>query len=136
MPKWGKATFDDLLDLQRKMQWLSKTQIEKFTKECARELSQRLLAMVVNRTPVDTGTLRQGWKIDYKIVRKGDTYSIDVYNPVFYASFVEYGHRDKSHTKWIEGQYFMTKSEIDLERQIGGILEAKLIAKLKEVFND
>ena len=34
---------------------------EEFMKDCAKELAARLLKMVVQRTPADTGTLRRAW---------------------------------------------------------------------------
>lgn len=34
---------------------------EEFMKDCAKELAARLLSMVVQRTPADTGTLRRAW---------------------------------------------------------------------------
>lgn len=135
MAKWGKVVFDDLIELQSKMQWLSRNQMQNFTRQCAREMAQLLYSFVIKKTPVDTGNLRRSWGIDMAVRRKGDVYEISIYNTAFYASYVEFGHRDRSHTKWVEGQFFLTKSEIELESVIDGILEQKLIQKLNEVFN-
>lgn len=69
-------------------------------------------------------------------VRKsGNTYTIEVINPVEYASYVEFGHRTRGGDGWVPGQYFLTLSEQDLERLAPGVIERKLEALLREVFN-
>ena len=123
-----------------------------------------LLALVIPRTPVGQypkssgkkgGTLRRGWTSktqadaasrggsnDAKAyaealpVRKsGNAYTIEVINPVEYASYVEFGHRTRGGDGWVPGQYFLTLSEQDLERLAPGVIERKLEALLREVFN-
>ena len=133
--KWGKTTFLDIINLKRRVDWLSKTQIQKFMTSCAKEMAEILYAMVVKRTPVDTGNLRRNWHIDMHVKRIGDIYEITIYNNTPYASFVEYGHRNKAHTDWIQGRFFLTRSEIELEQKMTGLLERKLTEKLLEVFN-
>jgi hypothetical protein len=101
------------------------------------------------------GTLRRGWTSktqadaasrggsnDAKAyaealpVRKsGNAYTIEVINPVEYASYVEFGHRKRGGDGWVPGQYFLTLSEQDLERLAPGVIERKLEALLREVFN-
>ena len=69
-------------------------------------------------------------------VRKsGNAYTIEVINPVEYASYVEFGHRTRGGDGWVPGQYFLTLSEQDLERLAPGVIERKLEALLREVFN-
>ena len=34
---------------------------DEFLQSCAKELAARLLALVIRRTPKDTGTLKRGW---------------------------------------------------------------------------
>lgn len=115
------------------------------------------------------GTLRRGWTAKTEVEAKGGTgtptaaqaavyakslpvqksgnyYIIRVINPVEYASYVEFGHRQtpgqyvpalgKSlKAGWVDGQYFLTLSEKDLERMAPAVLERKLGALLREVFN-
>ena len=52
---------------------------------------QRFIAEVKPRTPVDTGDLRNHWKLD-GITRDGDELRVWFVNPMYYATFVEYGH--------------------------------------------
>ena len=56
----------------------------------------------------------------------GDTYVIEIVNPVEYASYVEYGHRTPSHRGWVPGQFMMTISEQEIQDMAPRILENKL----------
>lgn len=68
-------------------------------------------------------------------VRKsGNAFIIDVINPVHYASYVEFGHRTVNGS-WVEGQYFLTLSEENLERIAPSVLQKMLDRYLREVFN-
>ena len=49
----------------------------------------RFIAEVKPRTPVDTGDLRNHWKLD-GMTRNGDELHVWFVNPMYYASFVEY----------------------------------------------
>lgn len=118
-----------------------------FVESCVKELAARLLRMVIKRTPVGEypngsgkkgGTLRRGWTgskgqasakgyaEDMKVNHFGDTYVVEIVNPVEYASYVEYGHRTANHSGWVKGQFMMTISEQELERIAPAVLEAKI----------
>lgn len=118
-----------------------------FVESCVKELAARLLRMVIKRTPVGEypnksgkkgGTLRRGWTgskgqasakgyaDDMKVNHFGDTYVVEIVNPVEYASYVEYGHRTADHSEWVKGQFMMTISEQELERIAPAVLEAKI----------
>lgn len=88
------------------------------------------------------GTLRRGWTAG-GIERHGDNYTITVINAVFYASYVEYGHRQlpgryvpalgKSLKKaWVPGKLMLTLSERDIQRMAPKLLEKKLQKFLEE----
>ena len=112
------------------------------------------------------GTLRRGWTARTEreaesgggsdsveeyvatlpVTKAGGEYRIEVINPVEYASYVEFGHRQtpgryvpaigKTLKKgWAEGKYFLTLSEQDLKNLAPGIIEHKLEKQLREVFN-
>lgn len=103
------------------------------------------------------GTLRRGWTAKTEaeaangsgsgmdkiaaytnalpIFKRGRTFYIEVINPVNYASYVEFGHRTPGGKGWVEGQYFLTFAEKQLERKAPSIIEKELEKKLKEVFN-
>ena len=105
---------------------------EEFMKDCAKELAARLLRMVVQRTPADTGTLRRAWTAgtssegyanSVQVNHSGNVYEIAITNPKEYASYVEYGHRTPNHKGWVPGKFMMKISEEELERIAPAILE-------------
>lgn len=153
--KWGNADYKHLQALQDSLQKLQSADLDKFCEDCSKELAARLLALVIPRTPVgqypkDTGkkggTLRRGWTgkqaaksgVEYAqslpITKTGGSYTIEVINPVEYASYVEFGHRT-TNDGWVNGQYFLTLSEQDLERLAPAVLERKLNDLLRKVFD-
>lgn len=166
MAKWGKADYKELQQLQDKLKKLESIDLDKFCCDVSKELAARLLALVIPRTPVgvypeDTGkkggTLRRGWTAGNKtaaatyaqslpVNKAGNTYTVEVINPVEYASYVEFGHRQtpgryvpaigkRLKAGWVDGQYFLTLSEEDLQRMAPSLLQRKLDQLLREVFN-
>lgn len=108
---------------------------EEFMKDCAKELAARLLKMVVQRTPADTGTLRRAWTAgtssegyanSVQVNHFGNVYEIAITNPMEYASYVEYGHRTPNHKEWVPGKFMMKISEEELERIAPAILEQRI----------
>lgn len=104
-------------------------------KDCAKELAARLLRMVVQRTPADTGTLRRAWTAgtssegyanSVQVNHSGNVYEIAITNPKEYASYVEYGHRTPNHKGWVPGKFMMKISEEELERIAPAILEQRI----------
>ncbi len=70
MARWGKVDFKDFKKLQDNINKLNNTDLDAFMEACAKELTARLLAKVIKRTPVGEypsgagkkgGTLRRGW---------------------------------------------------------------------------
>lgn len=155
MARWGRADFEQLKRLQKKMQKLQSGDFEKFCEEAAKELAARLLAKVIKRTPVDDGVLRRGWTAtthaaaegggnsknvkayaESLIVSKvGNTYEIEIINPVNYAAYVEFGHRTANHAGWVNGRFMLTISEQEIDAQAPKILEKKLMKFLGGVFD-
>ena len=109
----------------------------------------------INPSGKTGGTLRRGWTaktqgeaengsgngapvVEYvnglSISREGNTYKIEIINPVEYASYVEYGHRTRNHKGWVRGQFMMTISEQELERIAPKVLEDKIKKFLGGVF--
>lgn len=100
------------------------------------------------------GTLRRGWTAktaaqaesggnanakvyaeSLTIKKVGNFYEIEIINPVNYASYVEYGHRTVNHKGWVKGQFMMTISADEVDRQAPQILEKKLLKFLGGVFD-
>ena len=175
MSKWGKVDFKQLKKLQDKMQKLNDMQQE-FCEAAAKELAARLLAKVIRRTPTGVvpdyitpqvkkdhwqgytgGTLKRGWTggktsdgaayaKSLPISKNGDTFVIDIINPVEYASYVEYGHRAtpgrfvpelgmKLKSGWVQGRFMLTISVDELQKDAPKILEKKLAKWLGDTLN-
>ena len=102
------------------------------------------------------GTLRRGWTggrdqsaSEYtnslKVHHYGETYVIEIINPVEYASYVEYGHRQtpgkyvpalgkRLKQGWVEGKFMLTISADEIQRDAPRVLQNKLKKKLGECF--
>lgn len=52
------------------------------------------------------------------VERDGDVLKVTISNPVEYAKYVEYGHMDRSHQKWINGQFMCSLSIIDVKKKM------------------
>lgn len=192
----GKVNIRDLENFKDKMEKsLGAAQIDDFLESCAKELTARLLARVIKRTPVGQkpklegakfakvegasgkkksfltaegarleqywsgyigGNLRRGWTNgqnqspsayaqSLKVHHYGNTYVVEVVNPVEYASYVEYGHRQKPgryvpalgkrlKSGWVEGKFMLTISADEIRADAPRVLENKLKKKLSEVF--
>jgi hypothetical protein len=113
---------------------LNETETQRFCDGAIRELAARLLRKAKLRTPVGTypvksgrkgGTLRRGWTVG-KVRRGGGVVTIEIYNPVEYAPYVEFGHRTRDHAGWVDGRFMLTISEQELQRDAPRILQNRL----------
>jgi len=158
MGKWGSCDFKQLKRLHEKMQKLDVNQITEICTSLVNELSARLLRKVIKRTPTGVypshvhfvtkdgkevdfdvakktgGTLKRGWTIG-EIVKVGNTYEVEIINPIMYASYVEFGHRTRNHKGWVKGKFMMTISEKELEAQATKIIEKRIMQYLEWCFN-
>lgn len=155
MGRTGKVDTKALENFKKNLEKnLSGDQLNMFIESCSKELAARLLAKVIKRTPVGEypssagkvgGTLRRGWTggkssgatayaNSLKVQHLGGNYVIEIVNPVEYASYVEFGHRTRGGNGWVEGQFFLTISEQEIQRDAPKILEKKLKQKLGECF--
>jgi len=168
MARMGKVDFRQLEEFTKKVEEnLGDDQMDLFIKACAKELAARLLTKVIRRTPVGDyskavgvdkvgGTLRRGWTGEQQqdvasyvqslnVEQTGDMYTIEIVNPVEYASYVEFGHRQtpgrfvpaigkRLKESWVEGKFMLTISSQEIQDAAPGILEKKLQRKLGEAF--
>ncbi len=152
MAGMGKITTGDLHKFYTELQKLSsEAQADAFVEACAKELAARLLAKVIKRTPVGSypkssgkkgGTLRRGWTAGQRtgaaayaaameVKYTNGMFSVEIINPVEYASYVEYGHRTRGGKGWVEGRFMMTISEDELSAIAPKVLERKLNKYMK-----
>lgn len=138
---------------------LNDAQRENYIITCLNEIAQRALAKVTKRTPVGKysktvefttkagkkvsfktkykrvgGTLRRGWTVS-KIRKQGNSYIIDIINPVEYAPYVEYGHRTANGNGWVKGLFMLTVSMQEVETMTPQIMERRMreLLKVKDV---
>ncbi len=157
MGRGGRVNYQQLKAFERRLAKLARADYQKFCEACAKELAARLLAKVIDRTPVIDGVLRRGWTAgknntsdkgnvigvagksgfaqSLEIKVSNGVYEIEIINPVDYASYVEFGHRSRGHVGWTKGKFMMTISADELDQQAPAILERKLFNMLKEVFD-
>lgn len=163
MARWGTVDFQQLKNLQKKMEKLQSREFEQFCEDVAKELAARLLALVIKRTPVGQypdstgkkgGTLRRGWTAkthaeaeastsnknakayanSLQVTKTGNLFQIEVINPVHYAPYVEFGHRTRNHKGWVRGQFMLTISEDDLRSNAQQIVNRKVTEFLRKCF--
>lgn len=164
MAKWGKADFKELEELQRKIEQAANADFDALCIKISKDLAKRFLAKVKKRTPVGVrpeqgtltdeeysaywgsytgGTLRRGWTIG-AITRKANGYEVEIINPVEYASYVEFGHRQtpgryvpqigKSLKKaWAPGKFMMTFTEQEIRNMAPGLIQKRFEKFLREV---
>lgn len=155
MAKMGSADFSELKKLQENLNKMvgSEDARTEFFEECAKLLAEKLLRLVIGRTPVGNypkssgkkgGTLRRGWTAGkeveqaiscFEVRKEGDLYSIEITNPVEYASYVEFGHRKANGKGIVEPRHMMTKSENEIKRMGPKILEKKIVEFLGGAFD-
>jgi len=154
MPKTSaKIDFGQFTKLAKQFDKLATEEVQEFTVTVVKELAARLLAKVKERTPVNQGLpndvnynggggrLRDSWTIG-NVTKAGNTYSVEVINPMHYASYVEKGHRGvyvpeagvtlHLDTHWTEGVFMLKISEDELKKDAERIVENKL----KKFIND
>ena len=85
------------------------------------QIAHELQGMVKEKTPHKTGRLQDSWKVG-PIVKKGDTYYIEVYTNVEYAEPVEYGHRTRGGRGFVPGKHMMELSLEELNQALPGFL--------------
>lgn len=97
------------------------------------ELGERLVAATKEKTPVDTGHLQGNWFAG-NVQWENDGAELEVYNPVEYAAYVEYGHKIKGGGRK-PGVFMLYRSEKELEMAIPNILKARIERYFEEALN-
>lgn len=113
---------------------------DEFLRKFLLEMALRAIAKIKEKTPVDTGALRNTWAVGNQAVQIGRTNAqpisefeqaatlesvrvvgneleITISNAMDYASFVEYGHRLRNGA-WRNGFFMMTIGVKRIQREI------------------
>lgn len=132
MASWGQVDFSEFVALRDRLEQLQQVDLDAYCEQVTKEVAQRLQEDVKQKTPVDTGTLRNHW-LTGNITKNGDCYSIEIINIKEYAEYVEFGHRKRNGKGWVEGKFMLTVAERELQRNIDEIVREKIEALLLEV---
>ncbi|GIQ70760.1 HK97 gp10 family phage protein [Xylanibacillus composti] len=102
MANWGKFNFRDFENLAKRFEKMSKGDvIDQFIRDFVMEIGMRALRKIKKLTQSNaSGQLRSMWQIG-KVERQGDSYIVEIFNNLEYASFVEYGFR----AHWVPGKW-------------------------------
>lgn len=131
----AKFDFKEFRDYTNKWKLVKKS-LRSWCMEACNELAVNLYDALIPNTPVETGTLRNGWR--YRVYRKNGSFQIRIENKVFYASWVEYGHRQhpgqyvppiRKHLvkDWVDGVYMMTLTVNEVMSKGASILEESIV---------
>ena len=150
MSSMGKFTCKGLDKFQKNINKFSDEQRVIFMGEVARELAARMLSKAIKATPVGDypagkmgGTLRRGWTAgeaaqsyaqSLNVVHSGDKYTIEITNPVEYASYVEFGHRT-SNGGFVEGRHMLTIAEAEIDNEAPSVIINRLKRELGALFD-
>ena len=91
------------------------------------QIGEMTISLVKPRTPKDTGALQANWELGEVTVKDRDV-SIEIKNPMEYASFVEYGHRvviNGVEVGWVEGRFMLKISIDEIQKRIPKLYEAQ-----------
>lgn len=114
-------SFSGLSEWEQK---LSEAVNEAYPEEFCRmvvDVAVQLEGKAKERTPVDTGRLRNQWRVG-EIQKRGNEYYIEVSNDMDYAEPVEYGHRTRN-GNFKEGAHMMELSLAEVSAQLPGYLK-------------
>jgi len=91
MSGMGSIEFDGLIQLKKNLEAAIEG-MPKLQERCANALVDRLKEHAIFYTPVDTGKLKDGWRIKRAKFANGEAVA-QLFNTVKYAYWVEHGHR-------------------------------------------
>ena len=113
--------------------------LRRATHEAGMKVAKRIALLAIRKvkkmTPVDTGDLRQNWKFD--VVKRGDTYTIFIFNDLEYASFVEDGHRivvAGQTVGWVEGKFMLKLTKDEMERIAPRMWKIEVEKEMRRIF--
>lgn len=165
MPKFGDVDLEELRKFTERVNKFARGGFKKHLMATVNAVARDMLALMKENTPVGDvdkwdyitpgarercwsgyrgGSLRDAWY--YEIKKESDGYSIELVNPLHYASFVEYGHSQQKgrYVKqigrrlvrvWVPGEFFMKATEDEIKVRLPRELKRLIEAKLMEVFD-
>lgn len=127
MAKWGKVKYNQLEELQKRVQKME-TNLPKFFNEAVKNVAMRVVQRAINKTPNKATSLMNEWVqlqkalVTATFTKTGDTYTTEIVNNCPYASMVEYGHKSADGLKWVEGRFMLTLAVQEVENELDKII--------------
>lgn len=116
-------SIDELTEFRDQLQKLA-DDADEINEMVTKELAARLLRKVIKRTPVDSGNLRRGWAVGkYIKFGAGKLGVIHVKNSIFYAPYIESGHRTRGGKGFVSGYHMLELSENEIRASADGIAQ-------------
>ena len=140
-----KIDISDMIALRDRIQKLIDIDLDAYCSTVTKHVASELMKIAIQRTPRKTGELARAWTTT-DIQKIGNSYHIEVINPLEYAEYVEFGHAQtpgryvkaigkRLKKGWVEGKFMLTIAERDLQRNLDQIISQKLEALLMEAIN-
>ena len=125
--------FDGLDALEQQLSRMIEEEYPAEFRKMVIQIARELQGKIKEKTPHKTGRLQEGWNVG-PIVKRGDTYYIEVYNNVEYAEPVEYGHRTRGGRGFVPGKhkYGVVQAVYKHEDGTDAQTEAKALLKTLE----
>lgn len=133
-----------LEELAKSFDRFARQDIDRICIECAEEIALRLLRKVKLRTPVDSGRLRDSWRIE-GVNKSGGEYVVEIINSLEYASYVENGHRQELGRfvpaigkrlvkSYVPGKYMLRISEQEVQKEADKLVQNRIEKALGDLF--
>ncbi len=137
---WGSIDKKQFEELRKKVEDLSGEEVNALMIDCVDDLAKRVVEGAKEKTPVDKGRLKGGWNIalkNSKTEKAPKGYQRILTNPVEYASYIEWGHRQtpgryvhairkRLKKQWVNGYYMMSKTEAEINAHAGELIRNKI----------
>lgn len=133
--RMGHADLTKMRAFQNRVNMTNGEAKKQLLEHCILGLSEKYLKSVTDLTPVVTGHLKGNWMAT-PIKHDGHVVTVDIENSTDYASYVEFGHRQKVGryvkaigkrltSSWAKGRYMMTKTNQIIEKGAGAYVKSK-----------
>jgi len=139
-----KVDTHELDNLADQIYKLSSNELDDLYVQLVKDLASKVIEKVMRTTPERTGTLKSGYGAGpdkngdpgglttLEVGRRGNDYYIYVYNNVYYAEYVDWGHRTRDHNGWVQGKYYFLIPAMEVEYQAPSYVEKRIEEKLRE----
>lgn len=169
MSKWGKFDFKEFEKMAKAFQKaLDERVVEGFIRDFLLEIAYRAERKIKKRMQKEkissSGQLIRAWTVG-KVVKQGDSYIVEIFNNLEYASYIENGFRahwvpgywqgntfvyDRDYKPpkgqpggmqvgpkggWVEGKFMMAISMKEIERALPGYLEKRQNELVNQIMN-